>query len=534
MTSYGASWTERCKITVESPYVYSTTSDFPVYVDLSGMPASFWNKVKSDGSDIVVTSSDGTTKLSRELVNISSSNQTGELYFKAPSISSSSDTEFYIHYGNSGATETNDTSTWSSAHLAVLHLDGDFTDSTSNSYDFTENGTGGSFTTGFDGTSNSAYDTGTGGWLTRSSMTVSTASDGGSFLFLVKDVSQGVGSFARPIVIEDSAGGGNSLQIYEDAQELFFRSAYSGNNDDQSGTISNPTNWHLIGGRAGPTSSGATEFVVDNVRVDVTFPRNFGFTDTTIRAAIGALYGGGNKYSAPFDEVRFYQGQIDDTVMRTTYNNLLDFANFITVGPAEPDAVDVTVLPSLVINASELLFSETVLVDTLITPSILSSADTEFAPSIIVDTSISPSIVTSTSVEFTPSIIVDTLLLPGLLTSTDATFAPSVVVDTIVSPILLQNSDTVFAPTLSLDTTIAPTLLVSGNETIFSATVTVDVLVSPDILEGQDVLFAPTVDIGAVGALYVITDSDVADLVIYKGDCDIVSYTGQSFINIIL
>jgi len=170
MAWYNSNWQYRKKVTVDYTKVSADLTDFPVYVDLADAGSDFFSNVKTDGSDIVVTSSDGTTKLSRELVSIDTSGQTGELHFKAPSLSSSTNTDFYIYYGNASASETNDTSTWDSNFLIVTHMKDDpdtshVADSTSNGYNGTKAAankpieTTGNFgkAQSFDGVDNSTY-----------------------------------------------------------------------------------------------------------------------------------------------------------------------------------------------------------------------------------------------------------------------------------------------------------------------------------------------------------------------------------------
>jgi hypothetical protein len=156
---YNASWDYRVKITVQSSQVGATLTDFPVYVDLSDLPVGFHTNVnQTDGRDIRVTKADGTTELPREVVFYDSATDTGELHFKADSLSSSANTEFYIYYGNSSATEPAVDATygaenvWNSNFKAVYHLQTDpsgtapqLLDSTSNSNDLTS---GGSMTSG--------------------------------------------------------------------------------------------------------------------------------------------------------------------------------------------------------------------------------------------------------------------------------------------------------------------------------------------------------------------------------------------------
>ena len=54
-------WLNRVKITINSSQVNGNLSDFPVYVNLNNLAASFFTNVKNNGSDIRVTLSDGLT-----------------------------------------------------------------------------------------------------------------------------------------------------------------------------------------------------------------------------------------------------------------------------------------------------------------------------------------------------------------------------------------------------------------------------------------------------------------------------------------
>lgn len=142
---YNASWGYRVCITVESGYVVADLSDFPVYVDLSDLPAGFHSNVnQTDARDIRVTTSDGTTEVPSEVVFYDSANDTGELHFKG-SLSSSTDTDFYIYFGNASATAPAASSTygsqnvWNSNYKVVTH-NGGGSDSTSNGHNGTPSG----------------------------------------------------------------------------------------------------------------------------------------------------------------------------------------------------------------------------------------------------------------------------------------------------------------------------------------------------------------------------------------------------------
>ena len=126
---FNPSWSNRVYITIESDKIDSDLTDFPVYVDLANFPAIFFGGIKSNGSDLRVTSGDGATQIPHELVSIDTVNGTGELYFKAPTLSSFTDTEFYVYYGNPTAPSLPDTDTygaenvWTNNYIAVYHMD---------------------------------------------------------------------------------------------------------------------------------------------------------------------------------------------------------------------------------------------------------------------------------------------------------------------------------------------------------------------------------------------------------------------------
>jgi hypothetical protein len=137
-------WQYRVKVTVPAANVSASQTDFPVYVDLSDLPAGFHTNVKAGGVDIRVTTSDGETEVPREVVFYDADTDTGELHFKG-NIDDTVDTDFYIYYGNASADDyaRDDTygleNVWNSNYLAVYHLQesvntdaGGYKDSTAN------------------------------------------------------------------------------------------------------------------------------------------------------------------------------------------------------------------------------------------------------------------------------------------------------------------------------------------------------------------------------------------------------------------
>ncbi len=147
---YNSSWNYRKAVVVNASQVGTNVTDFPVYVNLNNFGSEFFSAVKSDGGDIRVTTNNGLTEVPFEIVSIDTGGQTGELHFKAPSLSTSTNSTFYLYYGNSSAsgyastTAYGSRNVWTNSFLAVWHLgDGDSTaagfykDSTGNGYNGT-------------------------------------------------------------------------------------------------------------------------------------------------------------------------------------------------------------------------------------------------------------------------------------------------------------------------------------------------------------------------------------------------------------
>ncbi len=91
-------WTLYDTITIDEANIDADLTDFPVYIDMSDLTPQFWATVLTDGGDIRIMTDDLTTELPREVVSIDTTTDTGELYFKADSISGTVDTVFRIYY----------------------------------------------------------------------------------------------------------------------------------------------------------------------------------------------------------------------------------------------------------------------------------------------------------------------------------------------------------------------------------------------------------------------------------------------------
>jgi len=168
MAWLNSSWTRRIKATVKSTNVDSNLTDFACFVDLNRMPTSFWNTIQSDGDDLRVTTSDGTTEVPFEFI-LDTADTDGFIYWKGDP-QSASDVDFYIYYGNAsasgyGASDTyGSQNVWKSAFACVLHMEEDPSGSAPQALDSTSNGndatSAGSMTSGdlVDAISHNGYD----------------------------------------------------------------------------------------------------------------------------------------------------------------------------------------------------------------------------------------------------------------------------------------------------------------------------------------------------------------------------------------
>ena len=152
-----SSWNYRKAITIDHTKVSSTQTNFPVLISLSS-DSDLSAGARSDGFDILFTSSDGSTKLSAERESYSSG--TLVAWVGIPSLSSSTDTVIYMYYGNASSCDqtlsscttidgtANKNTVWTNASYAgVWHMQETPTsqpqDSTGNGLTLTYHGTWG-------------------------------------------------------------------------------------------------------------------------------------------------------------------------------------------------------------------------------------------------------------------------------------------------------------------------------------------------------------------------------------------------------
>jgi hypothetical protein len=100
-----SSYKTEFKVVPTAGTVPATQTDFPMLLDLSDASASFWSAVASGGGDIRVfdEQADGLVELPREVVSCDTTAETGEVWIKVPSLSSSADTVLQVHVDGSSS-----------------------------------------------------------------------------------------------------------------------------------------------------------------------------------------------------------------------------------------------------------------------------------------------------------------------------------------------------------------------------------------------------------------------------------------------
>ena len=131
---FSSNWNHRQKIIIPNSKVFGTVNhlDFTVLITESNIDLHFWSNVNSSGSDVLVTSGDGVSKLKRELVRFDAVNKKMELWVKVPVLSVTSPTSLYLYYKNSAGSEVNETLTWDNNYISVYHEQSSFSDSKGN------------------------------------------------------------------------------------------------------------------------------------------------------------------------------------------------------------------------------------------------------------------------------------------------------------------------------------------------------------------------------------------------------------------
>lgn len=343
---YSSSWGYRRQITLDYTKVGTTTP-------ITGIPLMFSTSTitdlrftgsggkvgKSDGTDILVTASDGTTKIPHELEFYSSSTGETVLWFKSSTstpISTSTNTGYYLYYGNSGASDQQDAANvWDSNFKGVWHLGNGTTlsalDSSTNDADGTITGStaiagkvdGGA---NFDGndkieTAINKYD---------------NMSNGFTFEAWVKYPN--FTNFQRTITITNSANTGFSAWLQASQTTGKIQLGSVSNNYKTANTSLSADTWYHVVGYTNYTQAG-TKIYINGVDDGGVFTNTPTYTADLGVLQIGALKNSGSDLygTGVYDEIRVSDISRSADWIKTEYNNQSSPNTFWSVGSEEQD-----------------------------------------------------------------------------------------------------------------------------------------------------------------------------------------------------
>ncbi|MBZ5607240.1 MAG: DUF2341 domain-containing protein [Acidobacteriia bacterium] len=337
---YNTSWTNRKAFTVDHTKISgsSNLTNFPVLISVTDASlkslGNGGNVGKNDGTDILFTASDGVTKLNHELETYSA--VTGKLiaWVQAPSLSPTTDTVFYVYYGNtSAADQQNKTGVWDSSYAGVWHVpDGanlSVADSTSNALSTANNGaaaTGGKTGGGasFSGSGSSylsvasspALDSTTGTW---SGWFKTSQSVSGVYPVLWSRANA-AGSLSGITLFLEAGTGHARLQLYGSAAPAAL--------DITGGSAAlNDGNWHYLALTFNAAST-ATLYVDGSAVASGTPSRSWSFNGQALRFAVSL-----DSFWAPLngaeDEFRVSSAVRSPGWVATEYNNQSAPAAFV-------------------------------------------------------------------------------------------------------------------------------------------------------------------------------------------------------------
>lgn len=360
MAWYDSNWNKRRQITIDKDDIDSDITDFPVYVDI-GSIANI-----SDPEAVRVTKADGSTEVPREIFN------TNELYYNSEgTISSSSDTDFYIYYDNSNASGYSNTATYGrnavwDAYHAVYHMADPTTlvDSTGNGHSASNNNGAAAVAAliqnglDFERANNDYVDTDQHGSLysnigNNNNFTISLSANFDDFN----------GSDRHHVFGNDESGNDSRLlvMVEGDGSVLFqlrdtSRNVIGATSDD---LVPNTSEFHHIVATKDGSSASNLNFVINGSPSTSTANQDDGLNslnNADQAIAIGAYRrGGGSEQdyaNAIYDEMRIIEDALSDAWAKAEYINTHSPSSFYTVASEETYSGDMTVLANTIILGS--------------------------------------------------------------------------------------------------------------------------------------------------------------------------------------
>ena len=341
---YNLSWQHRKKITIHAANVSATQSNFPLLINLAS-DTELAADAQDDGDDILFTASDEVTQLSHEIEYFNGT--TGQLvaWVKIPSLSSVTDTEIYMYYGNAGAANQEDvTNVWDINYKMVQHLEetsggvGAITDSTVNNNDGSDQnspalGASGKIdgATGFTGSSNHYINCGNAGSLNiTGDITVE------AWIYVSSSQTN------RGIVAKAQTGN-MQYWLYMDGGGNITFSVHDGFLGPYNAVGGTPTlnAWnHIVGVYDG---ANVKVYVNNTQTIGAAFNGAILSTPSNVTIANFGGLGSSTAFTGTIDEVRISSYARTPDWITTSFRNQVNPGSFYTLGPEQ----NPTVLPTV-------------------------------------------------------------------------------------------------------------------------------------------------------------------------------------------
>lgn len=348
---YSSSWLYRKSITIHhgASGVTADQTNFPVLVNLSA-DTDLGAHARSDGFDVVFTSSDGTTKLSseREKFVVTTGAAEMEEWVNVPTLSGSTDTVIYLYYGNASSCDqtlsscdgtNNSTHVWDTNYKLVYHMSETSGGTVTDSSTVGGNGTkfsGGSTSTSFPAPTTSGQIDGADNFTSANTAWIRSSNSGFptadfTFEFWVKPTTTASQFFFDSddnIVIDLSS---NKLRLFLDNPNV--------PDITQSTTLSSGNWYHVVATR----SSGALTLYVNASSVGTDTDSNaitYGacaFFDIGSDTTDGCA-GGATTTNGIMDEFRVSNIGRSSSWVTTEYNNESAPGTFYTLGSETANA----------------------------------------------------------------------------------------------------------------------------------------------------------------------------------------------------
>lgn len=516
---YNTSWRYRKRLTANFAKVGGSLTDFPAYVPLSIMGSVFHDHVKSDGGDIRITTSNGTTELPREIVFIDTSTDTGEMHFRADALSNTVHKVFFVYYGNASASEPaasasyGSQNVWSNNYAGVYHMQQDPSGGTNVVLDSTSNArhlsTRGSMTSGdrvagklagyaydLDGSDDELFITSEFGQ--PSSLTLQG--------WVKKDIDSGQAEFlsmADTVAIRVNAPGFN----------MFYDRGVGWNGVDYNNNIN--LSWHLL---HFTVTAGAQSGYVNGFNFgDSTYAESPNWANGNTDFTVGVHpSGSGYQLDGDVDEVRISSVVRSDEWILTEYNNQNDPSSFWEVS-AEEEVPGIIITPSVFSVTATLVAPSVVTTKNVtLTPSVFSVVTNLQAPAVRRDWAFTVALNSVTANVQAPVVRIDKTHSPSVLSVIASLQSPAVLYDKVISIAVQSVVASVQAPSVKIDKTVSPSVL-SAVVSVVAPTVTGGAVVTPAVQSVVASVVAPTVKTDRVLSIPVfsITANLIAPTLLY-------------------